>query len=323
LRLIATQLFAEIRKVKRRVPSPEMPMPNRPAKFVSTISTTVLAGALLATLAHGGARAADECLSAPKDETPAGSHWYYRLDHASKRHCWYLREEGERLSQAAVSNSSPPAKPIAPKAEAAPQRSLADARAELPAQTPVETPRRDVARPPAVAADPAVGEDNGATGTAAGRSIVASRWPGQSDAAPSFDPAPAQADSGTRGNSPPPAQPPAILAAGQFAAADAPAQTRGYSVRMQLAALLGALALAGMIGTVVFKSTGARRLRQARIRPYRGPVWQPTDDDSILLSPQPDALPRRPGFAREPDPGAERNDRISEFFAQLSKRTAG
>ena len=285
-------------------------MPNEPAKFVSAIFASVLAGTLLAIIAHGAARAADDCLSAPKDETPARSHWYYRLDHATKRHCWYLREEGERLSQA-----------TAPKAAAAPQRSLADARAELPAQTPIEAPRRDVAQPLAITADKPVGEDNGATGAAAGRSIVASRWPSQSEAAPSSDPASALADSATRANSPTP--PPAVLAAGQFAAADAPAQTRAYSARTQLAALLGALALAGVIGTVVFKLTGARRLRQARIRPYRGPIWQPTDDDSILLSPQPDALPRRPGFAREPDPGAERNERISQFFSQLSKRAPG
>lgn len=282
-------------------------MPNEPAKFVSTIFASVLAGTLLAIIAHGAARAADDCLSAPKDETPAGSHWYYRLDHATKRHCWYLREESERLSQA-----------TAPKAAAAPQRSLADARAELPAQTPIEAPRRDVAQPLAITADKPVGEDNGATGAAAGRSIVASRWPDQSEAAPSGAPAPAQADPATRLYSP--TQPPAVA---RFASADAPAQAQSYSVRMQLAALLGTLALAGTIGTVIFKSAGARRLRRAKVRPARGPIWQPTDDDSILLSPQPDLLPRRPGFAREHDPGAERHERFSQFFAQLSKRTPG
>lgn len=301
-------------------------MPNRTAKFVSTLTISILAGGLLATVPHSGAGAADDCLSAPKDETPARSHWYYRLDHATKRHCWYLREEGEKLSQAAAPNSSPPATPVVPKAEAAPQRSLADARAEWPPQTRVEAPRHDVAPPPAIAADTAPGEDHAAadaTGAAAGRSIVASRWPDQSDAAPSSDPAPAQTDPVTRPNPPPPTQPPSVLAASQLAAADAPSQTRSYSVRMQLAALSGVLALAAMIGTVIFRFAGARRIRRAKVRPYRGPIWEPTDDDSILLSPQPDALPRRPGFARDPAPGAGRNERISEFFAQLSKRAPG
>ncbi len=73
-------------------------MANRTAKFVSAIFASVLAGAPLATLSHNAARAADDCLAAPKDETPEGGHWYYRIDHASKRQCWYLREEGEKLS---------------------------------------------------------------------------------------------------------------------------------------------------------------------------------------------------------------------------------
>ena len=45
---------------------------------------------------HRTARAADDCLSGPKGATPEGSHWYYRVDHATKRHCWYLRAEGEK-----------------------------------------------------------------------------------------------------------------------------------------------------------------------------------------------------------------------------------
>ena len=39
--------------------------------------------------------AADSCLSAPKGATPAGSHWYYRIDRVTKRQCWYLREESD------------------------------------------------------------------------------------------------------------------------------------------------------------------------------------------------------------------------------------
>jgi hypothetical protein len=34
---------------------------------------------------------ADECLAKPNAPSPRGSHWYYRIDRANNRHCWYLR----------------------------------------------------------------------------------------------------------------------------------------------------------------------------------------------------------------------------------------
>ena len=85
-------------------------MPNRTAKFASAIFVSFLAGAPLAILSHGAARAADDCLAAPKDVTPEGSHWYYRIDHPTKRHCWYLKE----FSQNAAAKSVQSAKPVSP-----------------------------------------------------------------------------------------------------------------------------------------------------------------------------------------------------------------
>src|SRR5258707_14496402 len=106
-------------------------MPNRTAKFVSAIFASLLAGAAFATISHGTADAADDCLSGPKGETPEGSHWYYRVDRLTKRHCWYLRGENEKLSQAAPPVTASPAKPVAAKPETTMQRSVADARAEV------------------------------------------------------------------------------------------------------------------------------------------------------------------------------------------------
>jgi hypothetical protein len=34
---------------------------------------------------------ADDCLAAPNSAAPQGSHWYYRIEHATKLKCWYLR----------------------------------------------------------------------------------------------------------------------------------------------------------------------------------------------------------------------------------------
>jgi hypothetical protein len=45
---------------------------------------------------------ANACLRAPNSSAPQGSHWYYRLDWASQRRCWYLRAPGEPVRQAAV-----------------------------------------------------------------------------------------------------------------------------------------------------------------------------------------------------------------------------
>src|SRR5262245_1941813 len=42
-------------------------------------------------------RAADECLSGPKGTAPAGSHWYYRVERSTGRHCWYLGAQGQKV----------------------------------------------------------------------------------------------------------------------------------------------------------------------------------------------------------------------------------
>src|SRR5467141_2630260 len=74
-------------------------MPNRTAKFASAIFASLLAGVPITTISHSAAGADDECLSSPKDQTPQGGHWYYRIDHATKRHCWYLKEDGEKFAE--------------------------------------------------------------------------------------------------------------------------------------------------------------------------------------------------------------------------------
>lgn len=166
-------------------------MPNRTRKAASAIFASVLAGAALATISHSPARAADDCLTAPKDETPEGSHWYYRIERATKRHCWYLREEGEKPSQTAAPTAARAAAPIAPKAETPTQRSIANAHAELPAQTSIEqTGRNDTLFPPVIAVAPSR-VDNAAAD--ARPSVVASRWPDPSGANSAADQAPVAA----------------------------------------------------------------------------------------------------------------------------------
>jgi hypothetical protein len=294
-------------------------MPNRTAKFVSAIIASLLAGAAFATISHGTADAADECLAGPKGETPEGSHWYYRIDRVTKQHCWYLRGENEKLSQAAPPATAWPARPVTTKPETTMQRSVADARAEFSAQPQFEQPKRG--DEPAVLADTATRDNYGAAplpGAATLESVVASRWPDSSAAMAPTEPAPVKPDVVAAVSPPARAPPPTVIAA--RAAADASSEAPTYSVKMQLAALTAALALAGLLASVIFKFAGPKRPAPANLRARRGAgtIWEPTDDDRIVL--EAGAPARRSGFARKVDRRGNADERIAQFFSQLSRR---
>jgi hypothetical protein len=60
---------------------------------------------------------ADDCLAEPNSPAPAGSHWYYHLDRAKQRKCWYIRATDQPAQPAAAQATSdpatlPPAPPI-------------------------------------------------------------------------------------------------------------------------------------------------------------------------------------------------------------------
>src|ERR1700744_2000764 len=104
-----------------------MQMPNQSAKFVTAVFAGVLAGANCIPALNHSAHAEDSCLAAPNGQTPHGSHWRYRVEHGTKRHCWYLRDESDAHAQSAAAPPSPPpapAKPAPAKADAAMQGSV-------------------------------------------------------------------------------------------------------------------------------------------------------------------------------------------------------
>jgi hypothetical protein len=141
-------------------------MRNPPTKFPSATTAGLAASLALISIPHGDAQAR-ECLSAPKGAVPAGSHWYYRIDHATKRNCWYVRgvdEKSAAPARAATADATPdddaaatpaPAKDavpvVAPKPSLKPSRpaasplqpSVANARAEWQSPPP-PAPMRDV-----------------------------------------------------------------------------------------------------------------------------------------------------------------------------------
>jgi len=284
-------------------------MPGRTAKFVSAIFASILAGIPLATVSHGATPAADDCLSGPKDQAPHGSHWYYRIDHATKRHCWYLKES----SQGAAANAAPSAKPLSPDVEAATQRSIADAHAELPAQTTPEQPKRSDGLAPAIAADASIATPAAATQG----SVVASRWPEQSGAAP----ASTKANSGVAAPPDSDAMPSPAPAAASLAAADSSPEKQSGSLQTLLLVILGALALAGLIGSAVFRFGNLRWTGRREIQIDRQAIWEqaninrrssPVDLDS-------GARLRRDDIPWELRTADDPNGKIEEMLARLAR----
>jgi hypothetical protein len=321
-------------------------MSSRTAKFASAIFASLIAGAPLTTISDSAAGADDECLSSPKDQTPQSGHWYYRIDRVTKRHCWYLKED-ERPSQAA-------AKPASPKVVPPFQRSIAEARAELPAQGRTEQANQGNRLTSTDVAVSAVNRDTKPPIAEIPQTVVGSRWLGQSEAdsansstlltspTPLASPMPSSSlsngpmansnspmanankvDSNTNLGAAAPTQPPSPpLAAGQFAA-DMSSATSAYPVQMLLAAMMGALALAGLLGRVIFKFVGPRRPASRRGRGRRGAIWKSAATGGRAASrvyPGADALAPRPDFPRDLDEVNDPDDRIAELLRDFSRK---
>jgi len=269
-------------------------MTKRTAKFVSAIAASFLAGAPLTTPSHS---ASADCLSGPKDQTPHGSHWYYHIDHTTKRHCWYLADEREKSSHA----SSASAKSALHKPEDTLPRKVADAHAELATADNTERlNRRNTANSPIVTPP-----SEGAPLAEEQSSVISSRWPNQALADASVIPSPNKSRSATavitRADPYSKAQPASIQSVEQRATADVPLQsqsdqTQVYSLQILLIAMAGVLALAGIITSLVIKFDNSRA------------IARPNDHQWSA---------RQTGLTY--DAYAAR-DRASKFFAKISQR---
>jgi hypothetical protein len=329
-----------------------MHMPNRTAKFASAIVASLLASAALAAESQSATPAADDCLTAPKEQTPQGSHWYYRLEHGTKRHCWYLRAEGDARSQATSPNSTVSAKPVAPKMETATQGSamqgsVANARAELRAPQTRSEPDTNVATTgqlPSAAAASTTSTDNNqrATGQDASmlQTAVASRWPSQLSASSSAASASDDASASDEANSNTPAQlsettaPPSATvptAPVTLAAADTSSEKQSGSVPMLLIIMTGALAIAGLVGGAVIKFSGMRRDDSrdedsddedyAKIQRDRRSTWNLERTERARSRPFPASAAQRPniGIPRELRTADGPDDQIREMLARLAR----
>jgi hypothetical protein len=300
-------------------------MPNRTAKFLPIIIASLFAGfPLAASIGATPSAAADECLAGPKGQTPEGRHWYYRIEHPSNRHCWYLRAEGDAPAQTAAANPPAAAKPVAPKPDETMPGSVANARAELSSQAPVDQDSAVNDGQVPAAADPAsIGSTASATVADPNmlRSVVASRWPEQLSANSPAVPPPAQV-------SPPadvqadatPAAPPAVV---PLAAADASRPKQSGSGLILLTVVAGALSVAGLVASAVFRFGGKRLRISDDMRGGGPPIWDLEHNGRPRSLPFPAAASERPniGIPRElqmaDDP--DDRDRIAQMLARLAR----
>jgi hypothetical protein len=357
LRRIATQVFgeivfaeivlaeivlADIWPATRTVSSPEQhTMPNRTAKFLSAVIACLCAGVpLTASRSATPAPAADECLLAPKNETPDGSHWYFRIEHPSNRRCWYLREEGD--AQTAPSNSSASARPVSPAPDKPMPGSVANARAELRSpRTGIDQDRpANTGQMPAAANAAMIDSAPPANPADANMltSVVASRWPAQLSANSPVAPPPQPASANppadvqandVQANAAPPPSAVAPPAAAPLAAADASMAKQSGSAVMLLAVIVGALSVAGLIASAVFRVGGRRRRSRSDIPPEVRPTWDLDRDlkRSAPPLPFPASAIHRPNIGaplelQEADDADER-DRIEQMLERLARSAQG
>ena len=253
---------------------------SRPtAKFASAVFAGVVAGVPLATISHSAPEAADSCLSGPKGPPPEGGHWYYHIDRATKRHCWYIGDEKQKVSGRARGASQPAAHSVSPPNDAAAQDLIANARAELPSpQTRVEPETSVFAaqRAPAKAVDAISQQSDQPTKTGdagAPRSIVASRWPELTGTSSAARPGPSAATSQVVAPANPEALPPPAAASVRLTAADASLAKPSGSIQQLLIAIVGAVSLAGLIASGIYRFGGGRRTTRRDIRVDRRVNW--------------------------------------------------
>jgi hypothetical protein len=270
-------------------------MSHRATKFASAVLAIFLANAPLTAMSYSSAAAADDCLLEPKGQTPQGSHWYYRMERGTKRHCWYLKDENDKVSQAAPTNIAPAVRPVSPKPETTARRSLDDARAELPLPQTRFDPQPGVGQPMAAPAVNAASPDGNQHATApdAGpqASLIASRWPDPSNVNSPAGPAPATDNSDTNAQvdvaaaSPPVAAASPAVATVPLAAADLSSVKQPVPMQTLLLVVIGALALAGLIGSVVFRFGSRRRTSRRQKRGSQRVNWDAVAIDRPSPSP--------------------------------------
>ena len=269
----------------------ELQLGNRAGKLALAVVTGVIGGVLLMTAQH--AAAAAECLTEPHQDVSRGQHWYYHIDHATNRKCWYQRAEGESASNVAAAP-----KPVLQKSEPAPLL-LKNARAQLPGPQPRAAANAGAS--PAVPIvsrqfpDPAQGSQGPAVALTQPSPVASSAT------SPTLAARPADlvADLASRPASAPPA-----------AANASPARSSSGSPQTLFIVSFGALALAGVIASVL--RLGRRTARMDPLQ-RRAAIWE-----SAANAPRPSPTP--PSWAEPVIEGDLQRLGVTRAMAQRAQR---
>jgi hypothetical protein len=310
------------------------------AKVASTLLIGVAAAVVSTAFPSRSANAADSCLTEPKGDSTQGKHWYYHIERGTGRHCWYLRGQDETSAGAdddkqATADEAPSPKVVPPAA-----RTFANAHAEIVPKTTVPDSSNAAAAPsvwPVPPAADAAANNGNAPAQATADSALTSRWPQMTEAA-SAAPAPQQPDAtlmaadvqdnaaiANAADVPPPP-----------AAGSAPPERPSGSIQKLLLVAGGALTLAGLTGSAVYR-LGRRRRRNDWLRERN--AWQdaqnpnrpPWIDEPRLIANQDvadlDNRPRRrerqSDFSlamKENETGGDRVEKIEDFLARLTEQ---
>ena len=305
-------------------------MPTRTAKFVPAIIVSLLAGVPLASASPAAVQAADNCVASPNDQAPQGSHWYYRIEHPSNRHCWYLRGQHDAATQIAPPNASveasPSANPTSSNNSMTMPGSVANAHAELtPTPGGGDQGSGGATGPsPVAAADASAGANRVDANML--RSVVASRWPQQLAAASSIAADAGPDNASATAPSSAAATAPSATNVVPLAAADAVGEKQSGSTQMLIIAIVAALSVAGLAASAVGYG-GRRKLRlddielEADNRGDRRAIWETTLADRPRPSPFAASAAIRPniGIPRELREANDPDDKIAEMLARLAK----
>lgn len=310
-------------------------MSNLQAKLASAFLFSVAASVGLMAGPSGAARAADSCITEPRTETQQGRHWYYHIERGTGRHCWYLRGEDEASARTPSAEPVAAAKPTPLTTGNAPPRSLADARAELAPRAPIDgnsnAPAPSVwPNPPRPASvTTGIGPGTAAPSAPVGSQVV-SRWPQASATPSSARPAPepslmvADAQPDAASTTPVPEAPPQ---------AGPPIMREVGSLQKLLLVAFGALALAGITGSAVYRLAGGRRRKRRQERwPQRQPASRSLAEqahgapwvapESSPTVPHVDTVPHMDVAVHRMRPGNSDDsfEKIEDFLGRLTKQ---
>jgi hypothetical protein len=277
-------------------------MKSRAANFVAAIIASILYSASAFAAPDDTEPAeprADTCLTSPREYTPPGTRWRYRMERETGRRCWFLKDEEKHAGKAPQQTVAAEEVPAPPRKKAEATRTLSDARAEL-SQAPAEPAKPSAARN---AADPAaaalVAESSQPSASKSLNMLApntAARWPAPMSATAQAT-APATAQANPAANSPasaapppeqnadvrPAATPPAKPQIMPRAVPPMPASEKPMSTPMLITIIAGGLSVFGVLVSLFFAWLAQRKAQRSPNAPMP-PLEMP-------------GQPRRPGDA--------------------------